>query len=183
MYGGKYKIRKAIESKNREVYDMLNDSYDFTLDKFSIKRIYIDDVKRNVADFKDIKMFGTLLELCGYDLAVGNYEFINACAVEYHVEMFNKYRNHGWTHERFMREVGMASIDEGVSLNQLTPIYIKYRIGFHVVDFKYHMTASHDEHNYKPTQHYPHVFHMIQTGICTRSSTNSTNARLHKSNK
>ena len=46
VYGGKYKIRKAIESNNRETYELLNDSYDFTLDEFSIKRIYIDDVKK-----------------------------------------------------------------------------------------------------------------------------------------
>ena len=60
-------------------------------------------------------MFGTLLNLCGYDLNVGNYDFINACAVEYHVKMFNKFRDNKWTVDRFMNELNMKSIDEGVS--------------------------------------------------------------------
>ena len=102
-------------------------------------RLYIDKVKRNVQDFKDINMFGTLLNLCGYELNVGNYEFINACGVEYHVSMFNEFRDNKWTIERFMTEVGMTSIDEGVSLNQLIPIYIKYKIGYPTVDFIYFM--------------------------------------------
>ena len=125
--------------------------------------IYIDKVKRNSQDFKDIKMFGTLLNLCGYELNVSNYEFINACGMEYHVSMFNKFRDNKWTIERFMVEVGMTSIDEGVSLNQLIPIYIKYKIGYHTVDFKFHVTASHNDHNYTPTRNYPCLFYMIES--------------------
>ena len=29
--------------------------------------IYIDEIKQNMTDFKDIKMFGALLNICGYD--------------------------------------------------------------------------------------------------------------------
>ena len=72
-------------------------------------------------------MFGTLLNLCGYELNVGDYEFLNACCVEYHVNMFNKFRDNKWKIERFMQEIGMKSIDEGVCLNQLIPLYIKYK--------------------------------------------------------
>ena len=107
-------------------------------------------------------MFGTLLNLCGYDLNVGKYEFVNACSPEYHVSMFNQFRDNKWTIERFMNEVGMKSIDEGVSLNQLIPVYIKYKIGYHVVDFKYHLTASHNDHDYAPTRNYPSLFYMIE---------------------
>ena len=127
-------------------------------------RLYVNDVKRDIKDFKDVKMFGTVLNICGYDLAVRNHQFENACCVEYHVDMFNKYRNHKWTIERFMEEVGIKPIGEGVTLNQLIPIYIKYKIGFHAVDFKYHLTTSHHDHGYKPTQHIPHLFYMIEGG-------------------
>ena len=105
-------------------------------------------------------MFGTLLNLCGYDLSVGIYEFTNACCLEYHVEMFNKFRDNKWTNERLMAELGMQTIGEGVTLNQLIPIYIKYKIGYHIVDFKYHLTSSHNEHNYTPTRNYPSLFYM-----------------------
>ena len=74
-------------------------------------------------------MFGALLNLCGYELDVGNYEFINACGPEYHVSMFNKLGDNKWTTERFMTDVVMKSIGEGVSLNQLIPIYLKYKSG------------------------------------------------------
>ena len=74
-------------------------------------------------------MFGTSLNLCGYELNVGSYEFTNACTPEYHVTMFNKYRDNKWTIDRFMAEVGMGAIGEGTTLNQLIPIYIKYKIG------------------------------------------------------
>eukprot|EP00975_Prorocentrum_lima_P009013 1918591-Prorocentrum_lima.AAC.1 len=60
-------------------------------------------------------MFGTLLNLCGYDLNAGNLEFVNACCIEYHANMFSKHRYNGWTIDRFMSEVGITSIDEGVS--------------------------------------------------------------------
>ena len=162
VFGGKQKIRKAIETTSKYIYDYLKDSYDWELTDFKIKRIFIDKIKKNITDFKDIKMFGTLLNICGYDLNVVNTEIKDACCVEYHVKMFNSYRNHGWTNERFMDETGMASISEGVTLNQMIPIYIKYRIGYHIVDFKYHKTASHNDHNYTPTKHYPSLFYMIE---------------------
>jgi len=66
-----------------------DDSYDTELLDLKVARLYIDETKQKLADFKDLKMFGTLLNICGYDLTVGNYEFINACAVEYHVNMLN----------------------------------------------------------------------------------------------
>ena len=162
VFGGKQKIRKAIETTSKYIYDYLKESYDWELIDFKIKRIFIDEIKTNITDFEDIKMFGTLLNLCGYDLNVVNTEIKDACCVEYHVKMFNSYRNHGWTNERFMDETGMASISEGVTLNQMIPIYIKYRIGYHIVDFKYHKTASHNDHNYTPTKHYPSLFYMIE---------------------
>ena len=61
-----------------------------------------------------------------------------------------------------MKELNMKSIDEGVNLNQLIPLYIKYKIGYHVVDFKYHLTASHNDHNYTPTRNIPSLFYMIE---------------------
>ena len=61
-----------------------------------------------------------------------------------------------------MNEIGMSSIDEGVSLNQLIPLYIKYRIRYHCVDFKYHKTASHNDHDYKPNTNYPVLFYMVE---------------------
>ena len=61
-----------------------------------------------------------------------------------------------------MNEVGMKSIGEGVSLNQLTQLYIKYKNAYHVVDFKYHLTASHNNHNYAPTRNCPSLFYMIE---------------------
>ena len=162
VFGGKYKLRKGIEQKINEIRDLFENDYLKELIDMKLVRLYIDDVKRNVQDFKDIKMFGTLLNLCGYDLDVGKYEFVNACSLEYHVSMFNQFRDNKWTTERFMNEVGMKSIDEGVSLNQLIPLYIKYKIGYHVVDFKYHLTASHHDHNYTPTRNYPSLFYMIE---------------------
>ena len=82
MFGGKINIRKAIQAKTNEIEMLFEETYDMELNFIKIKRIYIDDIKLNPTDFKDIKMFGTLLNLCGNDLNVGNYDFINACAVE-----------------------------------------------------------------------------------------------------
>ena len=49
-------------------------------------------------------------------------------------------------------------------LNQLIPLYIKYKFGYHDVDFKYHVTASHNTHNYTPTRNYQSLFYMIEGG-------------------
>jgi hypothetical protein len=61
-----------------------------------------------------------------------------------------------------MKEIGMLSIDEGVSLNQLIPLYNKYRIRYHCVDFKYHKTASHSDKDYKANENDPVLFYMIE---------------------
>ena len=78
VYGGKVTIRKAIERKNQEIKELFENDYNIVLEDIKIQRIYIDDVKRDVTDFKDIKMFGTLLNICGYDLNIGTYEFVDA---------------------------------------------------------------------------------------------------------
>lgn len=72
-------------------------------------------------------MFGTLLNLCGDDLNVQKYHYENVCVVEYRVATlkFLKKRVNGWKIARLMFEVGMARIDEGVSLKQLIPLFIK----------------------------------------------------------
>ena len=161
VVGGKYKTRKAIDNHLYKTADDLINTYELDdIESIIIKRIYINDIEKATTGFRDIKMYGTLLNICGYDLQVGKYEFVNACAVEHHVKMFNTIRK-GWTIQRFMDEIGMKTIDEGVGLTQLTPLYEKYKIGYHVVDFKYHSTASHHDHNYKPQTHIPHLFYMI----------------------
>ncbi len=165
VFGGNRTLRKAIERKTEDIKDLFENDYNLKLESIKILRIYIDDVKLNPQDIGDIKMFGTLLNLCGYDLNVGKYEYVNACCVEYHVNMFNKIRNNYWTIERFMKEMCMTNIDEGASLNQLIPLYKKYRIGYRIVDFKYHVSASHDEHDYKVNYHYPILFYMIEGNI------------------
>jgi hypothetical protein len=60
-----------------------------------------------------------------------------------------------------MKELGMERIDEGVCLNQLIPLYIKYRIGFHVLDFRYNTTCSHKEYDYKVNDNYSVLFYLI----------------------
>ena len=58
----------------------------------------------------------------------------------------------------------MTHIDEGVSLKQLIPLYIKYRIPFYVLDFRYHMTRSHNDYNYTTNTNYVACFYLIDGG-------------------
>ena len=167
--GGKGSIKKAIQNEVDEVIMAVQEIYEDDggvnaqdPDGIKIKHIYINKIKQDLTDFKNIKMFGTILEFCGYGLDKETYKYENACAVEYHVEMFNKKINQKWTVERFMDEIGMSSIDEGVSLNQLLLLYKKYRIRYHCVDVKYHKTASHNDYDYKPNTNYPVLFYMIE---------------------
>ena len=44
-------------------------------DAVKIKHIYINKVKQYLTDFKDIKMFGTILEFCGYGLDTETYKY------------------------------------------------------------------------------------------------------------
>ena len=96
--GGKGSIRKAIQNEVDEVIMAVQGKYDdedggvnpADPDAIQIKHIFINKIKQDLTDFKDIKMFGTILEFCGYGLDTESYKYKNACAVEYHVEMFNK---------------------------------------------------------------------------------------------
>ncbi len=90
MRGGKIKLTKEINNIQIHNYIDSDDNYDFELMDIKITNIYIDEIKLNMTDFTTIKMFGALLNICGFDLNVGNFEFVNACCVEYHVNMFNK---------------------------------------------------------------------------------------------
>ena len=91
---GRGSIHKAIQKEIQAVKDALKDKYaeEETIipGSFKIKQIYINKVKQDLTDFKDIKMFGTILEFRGYGLGGEEYKYKNACVVEYHVEMFNK---------------------------------------------------------------------------------------------
>jgi hypothetical protein len=107
-------------------------------------------------------MFGAPFELCGFNLKVGKFEFVNACAFEYHLRMFYKTRNNNWTTERFLKELDMSSIDEGITLSQLIPSYQTYKIGVHVVDYKYHTTVSYHGYNYEPARTYATLFYLIK---------------------
>ena len=66
-----------MENKIKGIRDLSENDYNKELVDLKLTRLYIDDVKRNVQDFKDINMFGTLLNLCSYELNVGSYELIN----------------------------------------------------------------------------------------------------------
>ena len=55
----------------------------------------------------------------------------------------------------------MVSIDEGITLNQLLPLFQKYKIGFHVVDYKYHTTISYRDYKYEPTKNYATLYYLI----------------------
>ena len=137
--GGKYKIAKAIKKKEQWVKDLLTEDYNKTVLNVRIDRLYIDEVKQIREDLTDEPMYGEQpqqLEFCGYNMKLKRFTIKNACSLEYHVEMFNKKRWNGWTTERLMKELGMNSIDEGVTLKMLIPIYNKYRIPYHCVDFE-----------------------------------------------
>jgi len=75
-------------------------------------KLHIDKVEQDLEEFKDIKMFGASLDICGFGLKVGNFEFKNACAFEYHLMMLNKTRNNNWTTERLLKELNMKENDE-----------------------------------------------------------------------
>ena len=87
-----------------EIHDVLGDKYESTLDEFRIKRLYIDAIKQDLHEFNEIKMVGAPLELCGYNLSVGKFDFANAGAFDYHIRMFNKKRYNNWTNERRLTE-------------------------------------------------------------------------------
>ena len=94
---GKGSIRKAIQNEVDEVIMAVQGKYEEDggvnpedPDAVKIKHIYINKIKQDLTDFKDIKMFGTILDFCGYGLDPESYTYKNACAVEYHVEMFNQ---------------------------------------------------------------------------------------------
>ena len=90
--GGKGSVRKAIQQNFKHIKHVLIDDYKHAVvyDSIQIKHIYINNIKQDLTDFKDIKVFGTILEFCGYNLGGEKYTYKNACVVEYHVEMFNK---------------------------------------------------------------------------------------------
>ena len=46
-YGGKQQVYKAIETKSKDISEQLDNSYDWELIDFQIKRIFIDGIKKD----------------------------------------------------------------------------------------------------------------------------------------
>ena len=59
----------------------------------------------------------------------------------------------GIEHENSWRRNHFRSIDTIVSKN---------KIGFHVVNYKYHTTVSYHEYNYEPTRNYATLYYLIE---------------------
>ena len=65
--GGKVRIQQAIQDNVDNIKEAL-EQYEDALDRstIQIKHLYIDRVEQNITDFKDTKMFGTVLQACGF---------------------------------------------------------------------------------------------------------------------
>ena len=90
--GGKYKIAKAIKNKTLWIVYLLTAGYNKTILDLAIDRLYIDEVKQIREYLTEEPMYGEQpqqLELCGYNMKLKRFTINNACAFEYHVEMFN----------------------------------------------------------------------------------------------
>ena len=123
MSGGRDEIADAIGIQTTMLNHKPEEEYEEE-GVWELTRLYIDKIKQDLDDWKGIEMFGASLDLCGFGLKVCNFEFKNACAFEYHLRMLNKTRNNNWTTDRLLKELNMKAIDEGITLNQLIPLYI-----------------------------------------------------------
>ena len=113
---GKGSIRKAIQNDVDEIRSTLDQLYEEDEDSsvnpqdpdaIRLTSIYVNRIKQHLTDFKDIRMYGTISECCGYGLGKETYKYENACTVEYHADMFNR-RNkpENKTVERLLNEGG-----------------------------------------------------------------------------
>ena len=61
--GGRGSIHKAIKQAIESVKDALADTYEEAVIPGSLKNkhIYINNIKQDLTNFKDVKMFGTIL--------------------------------------------------------------------------------------------------------------------------
>ena len=139
--GGKYKLMKYIKSKTRDLKQQIEDSPKTVLD-MKLVELLMNDIPESITLFEHIKLFGGGLNYMHYNLEAG--EYTGTCVPVYIVVTLNneneKDRNRRMkklTNETVLIELGMKSLTEGCSLEQIISFCNRRNVTYYALNYKY----------------------------------------------
>ena len=139
----KRRVANAIKHATQELADKIG-SYPREIEDMVLDTVVVNNVPQDLQQFKDLKLFGTLLNYHGYGLMARMNAQTMSCVLDYILDMLNnenesnrKKRIVKLTRQSLMVELGMAREDEGCSLAQLIVFFDNHKITFYAVDFRF----------------------------------------------
>lgn len=167
--GGKNSVATAIKKATRELAEKIG-SYPRTVTDMELTRVLINDAPANLTQFKDLKLYGTLLSYHGYNLVIDRQVITLSCVIDYIIAMLNNpdepnrnKRIMKLTRQSLMAELGMTDENEGCTLNQLIMFFDKHKITYYAVDFRF-FTVDHNKNKWPgKMNNLPTLYFMISS--------------------
>ena len=168
IYGGVNGVKMFIKSKIVDIVYVYEGS-NAEIQKILLKKLYMLKKKQDIkADIKKIKMYGTIFNYKGYGLDALNGKIQNACVPEYLKNLYNnenetnpRKRLKKLTIEKIVEELGMKSIDDGCSTEQIRGFCNNHKITYYALDYKYKLFDTNNDMNYN--SNLPRLVYMCAT--------------------
>ena len=165
--GGNKRIASEIKKRTHELAQKIG-SYPREIEDMVLKSVIVNDLPQDLKQFKDLKLYGTLLNYHGYGLMASMNAQTMSCVLDYILAMLNnenepnrKKRIVKLTRQSLMAELGMTREDEGCSLAQLIVFFDNHKITFYAVDFRFFTVEHNKDKGYSRMNHYPILYFMI----------------------
>jgi len=121
-----------------------------------LNKLYINKGRQTLStDIKHIKMYGTAFNYLGYGLMAQQRDTPNVCVPTYLLELYN---NENETNPRrrlkklkietIVEELGMTSITDGCSTEQIKQFCEKHKITYYALNYKYKTFDTNNHMNY-----------------------------------
>ena len=167
--GGNQRIATEIKKQTTELAKKIG-SYPREIESMVLKSVLVNSLPQDLKQFKDLKLYGTLLNYHGYNLLANMNTQTMSCVLDYILDMLNnenepnrKKRIIKLTRQSLMDELGMTREDEGCSLAQLIVFFDNHKITFYAIDFRFFTVEHNKDKGYSRMNNYPILYFMISS--------------------
>ena len=174
MTGGKMKIAKAIVKATNELAERIG-SYPREVTGMTLLRVLVNDTPTDLTQYRDLKLYGTLLSYHGYGLVVDKQITTASCVPDYVVAILNNENEPNrnkrimkLTRESFMLEVGMVDANEGCPLSKLAIFCDNHHITYYAIDFRFFTIEHNKDKGYGRTIIYQFYISWLLQAIYTQ---------------
>jgi len=155
VYGGAEGVKMYIKKLVMDSVYAWEDSA-VEIQKMILNKLYVKKVKQDLSkDIKHIKMYGTVFDYLGYGLMARQGKIPNACVPQYLLELYNNEKETNPRRrlkklklEKIVEQLGMASITDGCTTEQIIKFCEIHKITYYALDYRYKLFTTNNHINY-----------------------------------